>query len=64
MKDAALTRSLKKALAATLRENREAVRDLLAEVIEDVSLAGAIREGERTRTVKRETVMRALRGTK
>jgi hypothetical protein len=60
MTQASLTRSLKDALTQTLRENRDAVRDLLAEVIEDVALTNAIREGERTRQVKKETVLKAL----
>ena len=52
---------LKQALLQSFRENREAMRDLLAEVMEDVALANAIREGEKSRRVKRETVMKALR---
>ena len=64
MTQAALTRSLKQALTESLRENRELFRDLLAEVIEDVSLANAIREGERTKPVKRQTVLKALRAAK
>ncbi|WP_428940751.1 hypothetical protein [Fontivita pretiosa] len=59
-----LTRELKQALAESLRENRDALRDLLAEVIEDVALAAAIRRGEKTKPVKREKVMRALSGHK
>jgi hypothetical protein len=64
MTQASLTRSLKQALAASLRDNREEFRDLLAEVIEDVALAGAIREGEKSKPVKRESVIKALRGDK
>ena len=64
MTQAALTRSLKQALAAGLREHRDEFGDLLAEVIEDVALVSAIREGEKTKPVKRETVMKALRGGK
>jgi len=36
----------------------------LAEVIEDVALPSAIREGEKSKRVKRELVMRALVGRK
>jgi hypothetical protein len=61
MTQAALARSFKQALTEALRENREVVRDLLAEVIEDVSLANAIREGEKSKPVKRASVMKALR---
>jgi len=55
-----MTRDLKQAFAETLRENRDAVRDLLAEVLEDVALTNAIRQGERTKPVKRDAVMKAL----
>jgi hypothetical protein len=34
-------------LVQSLREDRELFRDLFAEVIEDVSLVNAIREGEK-----------------
>jgi hypothetical protein len=60
MTEAALARTVKLALVQGLRENRDVFRDLLAEVIEDVALAGAIREGEKTKPVKREAVMQAL----
>jgi hypothetical protein len=64
MTQATLTKSLKQALAETLRENREEVRDILAEVIEDVALASAIREGEKSKPIKRDAVMKALSGRK
>ncbi len=60
MTQASLTRSLKKAFAETLRDNREAVRDLLAEVIEDIVLTHAIREGESSRSIKRKSVLKVL----
>jgi hypothetical protein len=55
---------MKEALIQSLREDRDLFRDLLAEVIEDVSLANAIREGEKTRPVKRDAVLKVLRGRK
>ena len=64
MTKAALTQSLKEALVSSLSEHREDFRDLLAEVIEDVAMASAIREGENSKPVKRESVMKALRETK
>jgi hypothetical protein len=64
MTQASLTRSLKQALVQSLRDDRDLFRDLLAEVIEDVSLVNAIREGERTKPVNREVVMKALRDAK
>jgi hypothetical protein len=57
-----LSRGIKQAMLQGLRDNRDAVRDLLAEVLEDIALANAIREGERTRPVSRESVKRALAG--
>jgi hypothetical protein len=60
MTQASLTRSLKEAFTQTLHENRDAVRDLLAEVIEDVALVNAIREGEKTKPVKKDAVLKAL----
>jgi hypothetical protein len=60
MTEAALARTVKLALVQGLRENRDAFRDLLAEVIEDIALASAIREGEKSKPVKREAVMKAL----
>ena len=64
MTTASLTRSIKQALVQSLREDRELFRDLFAEVIEDVSLVNAIREGEKTRPVKRQAVIKALRNAK
>ena len=64
MAQTALTRSLKQALAASLRDHRDEFRDLLAEVIDGVAFASAIREGEESEPVKRESVIRALRGAK
>ena len=60
MTKAMLTRSFKDALDQSLRENRDAVRDLLAEVIEDVAMVNAIRASERSKPVKRDAVMKAL----
>ena len=64
MTQAALTRSLKQALLQSVQENRDVFRDLLAEVIEDVSMSNAIREGEKTRRVRRSSVIKALERAK
>jgi len=58
----ALKNAVKAALAEGLREHREDLRDLVAEVIEDVALANAIREGEKTKPVSRAAILRALKG--
>lgn len=60
MTQASLARSIKQAMTETLRDNRDAVRDLLAEVLEDLAMVNAIRADEQTRPVKREVVMKAL----
>jgi len=64
MTQAALTRTFKQALATTLRDHRNDLRDLLAEVIEDVALTSAIRKGENSKPVKRDSVIKALRAAK
>jgi hypothetical protein len=64
MTQATLTKSIKEALAQGLRENRDELRDLFAEVLEDLALANSIREGARSKPVKRERVMKALAGRK
>jgi hypothetical protein len=60
MTQASLNRSIRQALAQGLRDHRDAVRDLMAEALEDVALAHAIEQGRKTKPVKRETVMKAL----
>ena len=62
MTQATLTRTIKQALVDGLRENRDAVRDILAEVIEDLAIVNAIREGEKSKPVKRAAVIKALAG--
>ena len=62
MTQASLTRSIRQALTQTLRENRDDLRDLMAEVLKDVALAHAIERGQKTKAVKRALVMRALTG--
>jgi hypothetical protein len=64
MTRATLTQSIKEAMTQNLRENRDAVRDLLAEVIEDLAITQAMREGEKSKPVRRATVMRALSSRK
>jgi hypothetical protein len=59
---AALKLALKEALAETLQEQRALFHEVFAEVLEDFALAEAIREGQQTREVEREDVLRVLRG--
>jgi hypothetical protein len=59
-----LKQVLKAALAETLSEQRELLHEVFAEVLEDLALAEAMREGLETKEVPREDVMRILRGKK
>jgi len=50
----------KSAIVELLRENREEVRDLLTEIVEDIAMDRAIVEGETTELVSRESIFRLL----
>ena len=52
--------ALKAALIEVLQERSELVRDLLAEVMEDIALVRAIQEGEASEPVSRDEVFRLL----
>jgi hypothetical protein len=52
--------ALKLALIEVLEERSDLLRDVLAEVMEDVALVRAIQEGEATEPVSRDEVFRAL----
>jgi hypothetical protein len=52
----------KQALEELLQERKDLLYDLLAEIIEDVGLLRAIKEGEDTATVGREEVFQTLEG--
>lgn len=51
---------LKSALIEVLEERSDLLRDVLAEVMEDVALVRAVQEGEATEAVSRDEVFRAL----
>ena len=50
----------KDAVLEVLQEQRDLIYDVLAEVIEDFTLAKAIEEGETTESVPREEVFQTL----
>ena len=50
----------KQAVLELFQERRDLLYDLFAEVIEDLALANAIKEGESTETVSRAEVFRIL----
>ena len=54
---------LKTALVEVLEERSDLLRDVMAEIIEDVALARAIQEGEESEPVSREEVFRILDGS-
>lgn len=58
--DDRLKEALKAALVEVLEERGDLLRDVLAEVLEDVALIHAIREGEESHEVSREEVFRIL----
>jgi hypothetical protein len=48
------------ALTEVIQEQKEVFSDLLAEIIEDIALEKAIKEGENTETVSREAIFKIL----
>jgi len=53
---------LKKALVEVFEERKELFYDLVAEVVEDIALVHAIKEGEATKSVSRAEVLKILEG--
>ncbi|HEX7239275.1 MAG TPA: hypothetical protein VF263_03335 [Longimicrobiaceae bacterium] len=52
--------ALKAALVEVLEERADLLRDVLAEVMEDIALVRAIQDGETSEPVSREEVFRLL----
>ncbi len=52
----------KTALHEVLEERKDTIRDLIEEAIEDIALAHAIEEGQRTQDLKRREVVSLLEG--
>jgi hypothetical protein len=48
------------ALTEVIQEQKDVFSDLLAEIIEDIALEKAIKEGENTETVSREAIFKIL----
>ena len=51
---------LKTAIVEILQEQKEVFTDLIIEAMEDIALAKAIEEGERTEIVSREAILNIL----
>ena len=58
--DEKLKEVFKSAIVEVLQERRELVRDILEEIIEDISFSKAIAEGEQTSRVIRESIFEVL----
>ncbi len=58
--DKTLKGLLKEALVEVLQERPGLLRDMLAEAVEDLGLAKAIREGQNTEEVVMDAVLKAL----
>ena len=54
---------MKQALVEVLEDRREAIYEILSEVIEDIGLAHAIREGEATESVGKQEILDILQGS-
>jgi hypothetical protein len=52
----------KQAMLEVFEERKDLIYDMFAEVIEEVALARAIKEGESTESVAREEVFQSLKG--
>jgi AraC-like DNA-binding protein len=62
LSESVLKKLFKEALTETLHEQRELLHDVFAEVLEDIALAEAIRQGQQTEQVAREDIFRSLEG--
>lgn len=60
--DSQLKNAVKAALIEVLEERSDLLRDVLAEVMEDVALVRAIQEGEASEAISRDEIFRALEG--
>lgn len=61
LSESVLKKLFKEALTETLHEQRELLHDVFAEVLEDIALAEAIRQGQQTEQVAREDISGLLR---
>jgi hypothetical protein len=60
--DSSLKQALKEALTEAFRDQRGLLHEVFSEVLEDFALAKAIREGQKTKIVKRNEILRVLSG--
>ena len=62
LSESTLKKLFKEALTETFQEQRELWHKELAEVLEEMALAEAIREGQQSENVSREVIFEALEG--
>jgi len=62
MDDAKLKALFKTALVEVLEERKDLLRDAIEETLEDIAMARAIEEGQRTEEVSRGEVLSLLEG--
>lgn len=55
-----LKQAIKEAITEVVRENSDLVKEILAEVLEDVALLQRIEEGRQTELVSRDEIMELL----
>jgi hypothetical protein len=60
--DPVLHQQIKQAVAEALREQREVLQEIFLEVVEDVGLREAIREGRESEDIERERIFELLEG--
>jgi hypothetical protein len=53
---------MKQALVEVIEDRKEVIYDILSEVIEDIGLAHAIKEGEATESVDKKEILNILQG--
>jgi len=60
--DNRLRKIIKEALIEAVQERKDIFYDLISEIIEDIAMTNAIRDGEKTEKVSREEVFSILEG--
>lgn len=60
LSEAVLKKLLKEAFTEILQEQRHLLHEVFAEVLEDIALAEAIREGQQTEKAAREDIFKIL----
>jgi len=62
MEEVRIKELFKQAMLELIQEQKELFSDLFTEVIEDIALVNAIKEGQETESVEREEVFKVLEG--